>query len=161
MTIYNLKHNTELGCVSTVTDIVNVIEKMPLYQFDCKIWDVDEANDAMAWLLFRNIDCVRNSKQQASQTYIPHKELLSLNSDSQIALLKEKKGIDWNDFKGGEKYGRLIHKEEYEKTVIIKKKDGSTEEETCIRSEWVALDGMDLTNKDNREKLMELFPILK
>ena len=41
----------------------DIIDSLPFYQFDCKVWDVDSANDVMAWFLYRNIDCVRNSKQ--------------------------------------------------------------------------------------------------
>ena len=72
-----------------IVDAVDVITNSPLYQFDCKVWDVDNANDAIAWLLFRNIDCIRNSKQQTAQTYLPHKELVGLHTDEQITLLKE------------------------------------------------------------------------
>jgi hypothetical protein len=34
------------------------------------------------------------------------------NADKQIELLKEKCHIDWNDYSDGEKYGRLIYKEQ-------------------------------------------------
>ena len=85
-------------------------ENGPLYQFDCKVWNVDNANDAMAWLLFRSIDCVRNSKQQTCQTYLPHKVLMSKNTDEQVELLKQEKNVDWNEFDDGKKYGRFIKK---------------------------------------------------
>ena len=42
-----------------------------------------------AWILYRQNDCVKNSKQQTAQTCIPHKELLGKNTDEQIVLLKE------------------------------------------------------------------------
>jgi tRNA(His) 5'-end guanylyltransferase len=169
MTIYDLKKNSYANlledCEDTlysIKDAISFIEDSPLYQFDCKVWDVDTSNDVMAWLLFRNIDCVKNSKQQAAQAWIPHKYLLNRNTDEQIAYLKEITSLDWHThFTEGEKYGRYIYKDEYEKIVTIKRKDGSTEEETCMRTKWEALDGMDLTDKDNREKLINIFPILK
>ena len=69
-------------------------------------------NDAFAWLLYRQNDCIKNSKQQAAQTYINHKELNKMVTDDQISLLKEKTGIDWeSDYDNGKKYGRLIYKE--------------------------------------------------
>ena len=129
---------------------------MPLYQFDCKVWDVITANDAMAWFLFRNIDCIRNSKQQAAQSYLSHKELMGLHTDDQIELLLEKTGIDWNSYKDGEKYGRLIYKveEEFETEIkgeIVKYK----------RNKFRANDGFDLTITENRDKLRNICPILK
>lgn len=82
-----------------------------LFQFDCKCWTVPTYNDVFAWIKYRQNDCIRNSKQQASQTYCKHKELLGKNTDEQIELLKEKVGIDWHDdYSDGQKYGRLIYK---------------------------------------------------
>ena len=91
--------------VYSPSDCVDTVLNMPLCQFDCKVWDVDTANDAMAWFLFRNIDCIRNSKQQAAQTYLPHNTLLGLDSDTQIKMLLDEKGVDWNSFSVGEKWG--------------------------------------------------------
>lgn len=120
------------------------IDNHPLYQFDCKVWNVDTPNDAMAWVLFRNIDCVRNSKQQTVQTYISHDRLQHMNTDDQIALLKEEKSIDWNLFEDGMKYGRFI-----------KKVDKSFEYNgiTFLRHVWEPVSGCDLTNQDNRNNL--------
>lgn len=119
------------------------VETMPLYEFDCKAWNVPSANDAYAWILYRQHDCVRNSKQQAAQTYISHKDLLSLDSDKQIALLKERTGIDWNtDYKDGVKYGRMCTKKEVlhqndEKYII---NDVEYSGKSFIRNEWVVED---------------------
>lgn len=163
MTIYNITKNnyffTKEDTADTIYDIVDavdVINTMPLYQFDCKVWDVPTANDAMAWFLFRNIDCIRNSKQQAAQSYLSHKELMGLHTDDQIDLLLEKTGIDWNSYKDGEKYGRLIYKveEEFETEIkgeIVKYK----------RNKFRANDGFDLTITENRDKLRNICPILK
>ena len=105
----------------TTSECVDTIANFPLCQFDCKVWDVDTANDAMAWFLFRNIDCIRNSKQQTAQAYLPHNALLGLDSDTQIKKLLDEKGVDWNSFSGGEKWGRLIYreKEDYMKAIEI------------------------------------------
>lgn len=91
-------------------DAYNIIEEHTLYEFDCKAWNVPNPNDAYAWFLYRQNDCIRNSKQQSAQAYIPHKELSGLNTDRQIELLKSKKGISWEDYNNGEKYGRIIYK---------------------------------------------------
>lgn len=134
---------------------IETIEKSPLYQFDCKVWNVDNANDAVAWLLFRNIDCVRNSKQQTAQTYLPHKKLMSLNTDEQIKLLKQEKNVDWYEFDDGKKYGRFIKKTTKTFNLVG---DESLEamiyDTSYTRHVWEAFDGCDLTNEENRNNLI-------
>lgn len=113
-----------------------------LFQFDCKCWTVPTYNDVFAWLLYRQNDCTRNSKQQTAQTYLSHKKLLGHNTDEQINLLKELNGIDWNDFDNGKKYGRLIFKEsELYKTKV------NGEDISYERSVWKAHDSVPFTNE--------------
>ena len=88
-----------------------VLDDRYLFQFDCKCFVVPEYNDVFAWLKYRQNDCIRNSKNQVARTYCTHKELTNKTSDEQIKYLKEKKGIDWNNFCDSEKYGRIIYKE--------------------------------------------------
>lgn len=137
-----------------IVDAVDVITNSPLYQFDCKVWDVDNANDAMAWLLFRNIDCIRNSKQQTAQTYLPHKELVGLHTDEQIALLKERHGIDWNKYKDGLKYGRFVYRES---AMFQKEINGKVVE--FERNAFTTHNGFDLTIEENRNKLKNILNI--
>ena len=86
------------------------IETMQLAEFDCKVWNAPDWNVAYCHFLWRQNDCTRNSKQQAAQTYLPHKDLMNKKTDEQVELLKEKCGIDWNDYTNGEKYGRLVYR---------------------------------------------------
>lgn len=92
--------------------VLDTMTNAPLYEFDCKAWNVPNLNDAYAYLLWRQLDCIRNSKQQAAQTYLPHKILLGLHTDEQIALLFKEKGISWYDYAEGLKYGRYCYKEQ-------------------------------------------------
>ena len=161
MTVYNITKNnyffTREDTADTLYDIVDavdVITNSPLYQFDCKVWDVDNANDAMAWLLFRNIDCIRNSKQQTAQTYLPHKELVGLHTDEQIALLNERHGIDWNRYKDGFKYGRFVYRES---ATFQKEINGEIVE--FERNAFTVHDGFDLTIEENRNKLKNILNI--
>ena len=89
-----------------------IAEKIGLYEFDCKAWNVPTYNDVLAWLLYRQNDCIKNSKQQTAQTYLSHKELMGKNTDEQIRLLLETKEIDWNTFPDEWKYGRFVYKVE-------------------------------------------------
>jgi tRNA(His) 5'-end guanylyltransferase len=154
MIFYNMEYHPNINPLNT-------IENTALCQFDCKIWDIDNANDAMAWLLFRNIDCTRNSKQQTCQTYLPHKELMSKHTDEQVALLLEKKGINWFDLPDGQKYGRLIQKQMVTEERTFSTKDGIERTESCVRSKWQIIDGFDLTVSANRERITEMYPIFK
>jgi tRNA(His) 5'-end guanylyltransferase len=125
------------------TNPSDVIEKCPVYQFDCRCWNVPTFNDVFAYFLWRQIDCVRNSKQQVAQTYMSHKDLLGKNTDEQIALLKATKGIDWNELPNDRKYGRFIWKEE----VHLVSDDGYQ----YVRHLWKTHDGYLLNDEHNRE----------
>lgn len=131
--------------INNPSDAVDIISSRKPVQFDCKAWNVYEYNDAFAWFKFRQNDCIRNSKQQAAQTYVkPKKKLVNLSSDQQIELLKNEYGIDWNEYSNGKKYGRLIRRCIYEaegENPIIHEKEMS------IRHKWVAEDAPIFTNE--------------
>lgn len=146
MMCYQLNKHTydedEIGLFGS-NDCLRLIENSQLYQFDCKCWNVPNYNDVFAWLLYRQNDCLKNSKQQTAQTYLPHKELLGKNTDEQIALLKETKNIDWNDFSNDRKYGRFIWKEE----VQLVSDDGYQ----YTRHMWKTHAAYPLNDEHNRE----------
>lgn len=110
---------------------VDDITKMPDYCFDCKAWTVPTVNDAMAWILYRQIDCIRNSKQQFAQTYLPHKQLMNKDTDMQVALCLETTGNDWNAIDGNKKYGRLFYKVSVNKVT--------PEGIEYVRHEWTSI----------------------
>ena len=145
MASYHFEKMWDDGCPPdlSVDDVCDKIEKLPLYQFDCKCWNVPTYNDVFAWILFRQNDCIKNSKQQTAQTCFPHKELFGKNTDEQIALLKETKGIDWQQFPNDKKYGRFIWKEE----VQLVSDDGYQ----YTRHMWKTHDGYPLNDEHNRE----------
>lgn len=97
------------GC-QTIEEVRNILTTAKLAEFDCKVWNVPTENDVYAWFLYRQLDCIRNSKQQTAQTWLSHKQLFGLDTDKQIALLKAEHGIDWNELEDGMKYGRFIVK---------------------------------------------------
>ena len=150
----NSYSNTLEDCDTTlynVKDVLDYIDVQKLCQFDCKVWDVPTENDAITWFLFRNIDCIRNSKQQTAQSYLPHKLLLNKSADEQIQLLYEKEGIDWSKFNENLKYGRIITKEKVE---CSREEKGQTI--LFTRNKWTIKNGFDLTINSNREILKEM-----
>ena len=56
----------EYGCINTEEVIANA----KLFEFDCKAWNVPSYNDVFAWNLFRQNDCLKNSKQQAALGFL-------------------------------------------------------------------------------------------
>lgn len=140
-------------------DIMGVIINSPLYQFDCKVWTVPNKNDAYAWFLYRQIDCVKNSKQQTTQTYCSHKSLLNKDADEQIIFLKEQKGIDWNtDYDDGKKYGRFIVKRPLTQTKYIPELKKTVE---YTRDVWSVENACPLFDEGNKDKFLEMVPALK
>lgn len=152
--------NTLFDCESTlytIKDAVNELKNSKLVEFDCKVWDVDTANDALAWFLFRNIDCVKNSKQQVAQTWCSYNELLRLDTDKQIEFLKEKTGIDWYTFPEDEKYGRIVKKT----TRQAQREMPNGEIVDYERSVWEAIPGVDLSDNEERKEFVDNYPFFK
>lgn len=120
------------------------IKEYPTYTFDCKVWTVPNANDAYAWFLYRQTDCIKNSKAQTAQAYLSHKSLVGLTSDEMIAKLKNEKNIDWNKFENDKKYGRVIKKVE----TPMEKDLPNGEHISFVRNVWTPVSANDL-KEDN------------
>ena len=116
------------------------MKEYPTCTFDCKVWTVPNANDAYAWFLYRQTDCIKNSKAQTAQAYLSHKSLVGLTSDEMIIKLKDEKGIDWNQFENGKKYGRVIKKVE----TLMEKDLPNGEHISFVRNVWTPVSANDL-----------------
>lgn len=156
MLSYNLEkhsYNTLLedseDTLYSLNDAIRVVDNAPLYQFDCKCWNVPSLNDVFAWFLYRQIDCVRNSKQQTAQTYLTHKQLMNKDTDSQVKLLLDEKGIDWNTYDDDKKYGRFIWKE-------LKTLTNPENGEEYQRHKWVVHPAFPLTDVNGKETFYDL-----
>ena len=128
------------------------LKKVPLCTFDCKVWTVPNANDAYAWFLYRQTDCIKNSKAQTAQSLIPHKQLVGLTADEMIAKLKEEWSFDWYEFPNDRKYGRIIKKID----TPMEKDLPNGQHVEFVRSVWTPVPADDL--KENNEWLKELIP---
>ena len=148
--LYNAFEKIDNWSGVQTADIHQKIKDMKLAQFDCKAWVVPNENDAFAWFLFRNIDCIRNSKQQTAQTWCSYEELKKKNTDEQINYLLEKHGVDWNTFSEGKKYGRfIVRKEEF----FTKEING--EVIPFSRNKFNIIDGFPLNEEGNKEKFFD------
>lgn len=138
----------------TLDNAVDFIGEQQLYQFDCKCWNVPSLNDVFAWFLYRQIDCIRNSKQQTAQTYLTHKELLGKDTDTQIKVLYDEKGINWYEFDDSKKFGRFVWKELIE---LISEQT----RETYTRHKWLIKPAWRLTDETGKESFFNLDKIPK
>ena len=134
------------------TSYVDLLNKENLYFFDCKAWILPTFNDVYAWYQYRQNDCIRNSKQQAAQTYLFHNQLRKHTADEQIAMLKEHYNIDWNtDYDDGKKYGRLVYKENINKEV-----EWNGKVVPCIRSVWKSHYAPVLNTPEGKQQFINL-----
>ena len=161
MTAYDLKNThykttqyDNYGNLVTPKNCIEFVENSRLYEFDCKAWNVPNENEAFAWFLWRQLDCIKNSKQQTAQTWCSYKELLNKSADDQVAFLKEKTNISWDDFSNGEKYGRFVVKQmkHFKKYV-----DNLQKEIEYDRMSWEVVEGNDLSIEENRNQFLENF----
>lgn len=135
-------------CIQIGMDPNDAINNSPLCQFDCKCWNVPNMEKVIQWLVYRQNDCVRNSKQQFAQAFLPHKELVNLNTDEQVAKTIELKGQDWNHCSDGEKYGRYVYKQ----ITIVQTPIGDIE-----RNKFQIFDGKHITkNKEFANQLRKI-----
>lgn len=129
----------------STSDILKMIKAEEPVQFDAKIWQLDNLNDCIAWFLYRQLDCTRNSKQQHSRHYLSHKQVRGKTTDEQLELVKELNGIDWNtQYDDGKKFGRFIWKENVEVSPGV------------IRPTYSVHAGFELRKKEERDKFISL-----
>ena len=131
-------------------DVINMIANSSLYEFDCKVWNVPNVNDAFASILYRQNDCIRNSKEAVAQNYFSHKTLHGKKTEEQIELVKEYFGVNWyNDFTRGEQYGRVIIRRK------IKYSPSGENLSTYERDEWNILEALPFNVEKNRTEMVK------
>lgn len=62
-----------------------------------------------------NYDCARNSRTALGRFYFPQKTLMKMSSKEVEKKVLEEKGVDWNSFPGGFKWGAFVKRELVEK----------------------------------------------
>ncbi len=75
--------------------------------FDCRVWNVPSAEEAINCLIWRELDATRNSIQMAAQSFYSQKQLHKKNTAEMQEMLFQK-GINWNDYPARFKRGAYI-----------------------------------------------------
>ena len=82
----------------------------PLAFFDCRAWTVPNRDEAANTLLWRYLDCIKNSISMAAHGLYSQKELDNKNSKEKIQMLLDK-GIEWEKYPSCFIYGTFARKE--------------------------------------------------
>ena len=125
--------------------------------FDCRVFIVPSATEAINHMVWRQQDCTRNSISMAGSANFLHKELQGLNGDQVQEKLFQEKGINWNDYPTKFKRGVVIFKEEYEKDLPEAFASSSNTNPTVKRKRWAIDTETPIFTKD-REYLENLIP---
>lgn len=86
--------------------------------FDCRIFEVPDASEAMNAFYWRELDCVKNSISMAAHDKFSHKELHKKNAADMKDMLLNCKGISWDEFPDFFKYGTYCKRITYFKSVL-------------------------------------------
>lgn len=132
-------------------DMTAMLHDIPLITFDCKCWNVSSYNDTVAWLIYRQNDCIKNSVSQTAQSLFSHKELEGVNTQEKIDKMICEKGINWNDFDSFVKFGRFIRRIETKMKV-----EGV--EEDVVRHKWAVEAAFKITDDKERFDNMNIIP---
>lgn len=119
------------------------IKPPKLAMFDSRVFTIPSVIEVENYFIWRQQDTVRNSISSVAQSLYSSKELHGKNTDQMQEMIFQK-GINWNDYDGQLKRGRLIIKKEYV---------GSNE---TIRSKWEIVTPPTFTQE--RELLNNLIP---
>ena len=77
--------------------------------FDCRCFNLP-LYEVSNYFIYRQMDCIRNSKSKFAQAYFSQKQLNNVNSDQAIEMVKTKFNIDWNETQLVQQRGFCIYK---------------------------------------------------
>jgi tRNA(His) 5'-end guanylyltransferase len=123
-----------------ITPYEKEILNMKLAEFDARTFTIPSSTEVANYMIWRQVDTVRNSISSVAQSLYSAKELHGKNTNDMQEMIFQK-GINWNDYDPKYKRGRFIFKQEYEVVPDIKLPEGTPQPDcfsTVIRSRWVS-----------------------
>jgi len=106
---------------SLATAKFNQLRPNKLAMFDSRVFTIPSSIEVENYFIWRQQDAVRNSILSVGYSLYSHKELNNKSTNA-IQDMCFNKGVNWNDFDGGLKRGRLIVKIPYEKDGTVRTK---------------------------------------
>lgn len=97
------KLTSVLASMVTIAFVEGIMNNFPNWQelllrmphFDCRVFQVPNLDELANCMLWRNLDCVKNSISQAASHYYSHSELMHKSSFDKLSMLADK-GIDYD-----------------------------------------------------------------
>ena len=87
--------------------------------FDARVFNIPK-EDVTNNIYWRQLDCARNSVQMMGQANFSHKELYEKKCNDIKNMLKEQKGINWDELATYQKVGTCVVKDTNNKWIIDK-----------------------------------------
>ncbi|KAF0980040.1 hypothetical protein FDP41_001193 [Naegleria fowleri] len=84
--------------------------------FDGRVYQVPSISHAVEYILWRQHDCVRNSKTILGSKYFDQTKMDNLSAGEVVEMIEKKVGVRWADFPNEFKYGTFIKKIKHHKT---------------------------------------------
>lgn len=104
-----------LASIATAKFNSKVAEYVPaktgvLAHFDCRVWTVPSAMEAANVFVWRELDAIKNSVSMAAQSVFSHDELNNVGAEDKIRMLREQKGIDYDEYPVSFKRGTYVQR---------------------------------------------------
>lgn len=125
-----------------------------LPEFDCRVWNVPNLDEAVNCILWREQDATKNSISMLAQSEFSHKQLHKKNSSDMQDMLMLEKNINWNDYPSFFKRGSYIQR----KNKLTK---FSAEELERLPAKHEARANPDLMIERNVVEILDLPPLSK
>jgi tRNA(His) 5'-end guanylyltransferase len=94
--------------------------------FDCRVFQVNNLDDALDVLAWREDDAVKNSVAMAAQSVYSHKQLMNKHRGDMMDMLHAK-GINWNDYPAHFKRGIYLKRIVEDRTLTEAERDAIPE----------------------------------
>lgn len=116
--IFTAHFNSAVKVVPNVLG-TGVLDVPQYAYFDARVIQLPDINELTNYLIWRQVDAIRNSIQMCAQERFSHTELHKKSVKDMLAMMKDK-GFDWEAQTPGIKYGFVIDKTKYAKYPVFK-----------------------------------------
>lgn len=105
--------------------------------FDARVFTLADPVEVANYFVWRQRDAVRNSVSMAAQAVFSHRELHGVNSGQAQEMLWARHGINWNDYPGGCRRGRVTARQVGERPVeYTDRRTNELVQTVAVRSWW-------------------------
>lgn len=129
--------------------------------FDARVFTLSDPVEVANYFIWRQRDAVRNSIAMAAQAHFSHKRLHGVSTGGMQELLWSEAGINWNDYPGGCKRGRIAQRHTGEReTTYTDKRTQQPATVMAMRSWWTSTPAPHFTAAPRGSWLVDAIPVL-